>query len=143
MEKSVLETFVNAVKAAECETYDIRFEGGNRVATNNSEGSILSLADDAVIAIEVKNNYADKKGVFNVKCIPYDNIDDAGVTGMTVAQVIKFCEEYGVELTDEIKTLIAARGGRVSITPSDGNVKFKEDGTEEIKEYQFPRITVG
>lgn len=144
MEKSVLESFINNLKAANIEGFMLRFEGGNRLVEDNTESCRVFLQNGYVLAIETKNNYGSDKGAFNVKAIPYENIDDAASLDLTTQQILDFISAEGIELTDELKKFVASHGARVAINP--GYAGYGEPVDKEgkpILQNGMPRITTG
>jgi len=143
MNKSTIETFVGYLNSAEVKKYSIRYCDGSQIATHGNDSCYIALQSDAAVVIESKNNYGNKSGAFNVKFIDYDDISYVGSADLTVKEIVAVLEAAGVTLDDELKALIY-RGGRVSITPSDGNVKFDANGDEIIEKdkLQMPRVTV-
>ena len=142
MDKSTIETFVGYLNDADINTYSIRYCDGSQISTHGNDSGYISLQNDAAVVLESKNNYGNKSGSFNIKFIAYDDISYVGSSDLTVKQVQDVISAIGIAITDEIKAFIASRGGRVSITPSDGNVKYDENGNEIIPNFQMPRITV-
>lgn len=144
MEKSVLESFINNLKAANIEGYMLRFEGGNRLAEEGTESCRIFLQGDYALALETKNNYGSDKGAFNVMCIPYDNIDHAGSMELSTQQILDFLSAEGIELTDELKKFVASHGARVAIRPGSAGYgePVDKDG-KPILQNGMPRITTG
>ncbi len=144
MDKSVLESFISNLKAANIDGYMIRFEGGNRLVEDNTESCRLFLQGDYVIAVETKNNYGSDKGAFNVMCIPYDNIDHAGSMELTTKQILDFLAAEGIEVDEDLKKFISAHGARVAIQPGSAGygVPVDKDG-KPILPNGMPRVTSG
>jgi len=114
MEKSVFDSFVNGLKSAGVDRYSVRFEGGNRTIDHNSESSYIVPKGDFIYGLETCNNYGKLDGSFNLKCIPYDNIDNLAAYGLTTKETIKVVKELGLDSEEGIIDLIKKRGARVS-----------------------------
>ena len=143
MDKSTITTFINYLTNAGINKYTIRYCDGSQVATHGSDSCYISLQDDAAVIIETKNNYGNKSGAFNIKFIDYDDIFYVGASDLTVAEIIEVLNSASITMDEQLEELITTRGGRVSITPSDGNVKFDVNGNEIIakENLQMPRVT--
>lgn len=140
MDKSTIEQFISNLEAADIKEYCIRYCDGNQIATHGNDSGYIAIGSDTVTVIETRNNYMKPNGAFNIKEIPYEDISYVFVEGLTVAQTIKYLQTAGVEMTDELKLLLAKRGGKITIKPSDGNVKFDEKGDEKLDKLDFPRV---
>lgn len=140
MDKAAIEKFIGYFKDAEIKSYDIRYSDANSTVSVG-ESAYVSLQDNDVITIvETNNNYA-QKGPFNIKFIPYDTIYVVAATGLSVKETMKILSSAGIELDEDLKKLIESKGARITIKPSDGNVKFDENGDEIVEDLQYPRIT--
>ena len=143
MNKSTIETFVGYLNSASINKYSIRYCDGAQIAQHGSDSCYVALTNDAAVIIETKNNYGNKAGAFNIKFVDYDDIFYIGASDLTVREILDVLDAAGITVDDQLKTLINTRGGRVSITPSDGNIQFDANGNEIIAKENLlmPRIT--
>ncbi len=142
MDKSTIETFVGYLQSANVNRYSIRYCDGSQISTHGNESGMIFLKNDAAVVLETKNNYGNKSGAFNIKFVAYDDISYVGCSDLTIKELQNVFDAVGITMSEEVKKFIADKGGRISITPSDGNVKFDQDGNEIIPNFQMPRVTV-
>ena len=145
MDKSVIESFINNLKSAGVEKFMIRCEGGNRFAEHNTDSSRIFLQGDYALVLETKNNYGSDTGAFNVKAVPYDNIDDVTSFDLTTKEILDFLSAEGVTVDEDLKKFISTHGARVSVKPGSGNfgVPVDKDGKPILPNNKFPRVTQG
>lgn len=140
MDKSTVEQFISNLEAADIKEYSIRYCDGNQIATHGNDSGFICLGSNTATIIETRNNYMKPNGAFNIKEVPFEDISYVFAEGLTVAQTIKYLQTAGIEITEELKLLLAKRGGKITIKPSDGNVKFDEKGNEVIEKLDYPRV---
>ena len=147
MEKSQIESFVNALKSAGREDYSLRVEGGNRTVNHKSESGMIYLAGDYAVCLESKNVHAHPTGSFNVHAIPYDNVDNAKVFNLTVKEALEVLQSLG-GLDDDMKKFIAATGGRTYLQPGTAGLAERArivDGEQQVilPEQTAVHVTMG
>lgn len=142
MEKSVLESFVNTLKEADIKGFTIRYEGGNRISSNDTESTRLVVGSDCVYCIDTENNYGSARGQFNIKAIPYDDIDDVAVFDLTVPETLKILNSLGI-LDDDIKEFIRKRGHRSVVTDPKNRDHYGETIDPETKQPEIHSIIPG
>lgn len=147
MEKSQIESFVNALKSAGREDYALRIEGGNKTVNHKSESGMIYLAGDYAVCLETKNVHSNPTGSFNVHVTPYDMIDNAKAFNLTVKEALDFMEAIG-GLDDEMKKFIATTGGRTYLQPGTAGMAERArivDGEQEIimPEQTAVHVTMG
>lgn len=144
MDKSIFDSFVNSLKSAEVDKYSVRFEGGNRTIDHNSESSFIVPKGDFIYGLETCNNYGKVDGSFNLKCIPYDNIDNIAVYGLTTKETIKVIRELGLDSEEGVIDLIKKRGAKVStlvVNRQNIGELSDEDGKVILHEQIAGRVT--
>lgn len=127
MEKQSFDKFVNACKEAGITDYVIRCEGGNRIVYNNTTDSRVFPKDDHVEAIYRTHNYGKSEGIFDVICIPYENIDTVKVVSITFEQGIKLMELLENKNSEEFKDLLSKIHIRKDIIPGTANLDGIKD----------------
>lgn len=144
MEKVELEKFINNLAAANVNNYSIRYEGGNRFSSSNSESSRIRLTDEYAIVAETDSNYGSKSTLFTVKAVPYGNIDDASAYDLTTKQLIDFLNAEGV-LDDDLKQFVGSNGNRVLLKPGHGGYgEIQDKDGNPIIDSNLPgRVTTG
>ena len=156
MDKNTVVNFVNELKSKGIERFVIRYEGGNRFTDSKSDSSRIYLADNYVVALDTTNNFNNANARFNIRIIPYDNIDDIIAYDLTTVETIEVLKAEGC-WNEDMQELVKSRGGRVFIKPVVNNTSnygeekekvVDEDTGEEkietvIKGDQPGRITTG
>lgn len=144
MEKTELQKFITNLATANIDNYSIRYEGGNRFSSSNSESSRIRLTDDYVIVAETDSNYGSKSTLFTVKAVPYGNIDNASAYDLTTKQLIDFLNAEGI-LDEGMKQFVASNGNRVLLKPGHGGYGEIQDGDgNPIIDSNLPgRVTTG
>ena len=131
MDKSAVINFVNTLKEKGIENFVIRYEGGNRFTDSKSDSSRIYLGDEYVVAVDTTNNFTNATARFNVRLIPYDNIDDIVAYDLNTADTIEVLKAEGC-WNDDMKELIKARGGRVFIKPVTSNTSNYAEEKEKV-----------
>ena len=156
MDKNTVVNFVNELKSKGIERFVIRYEGGNRFTDSKSDSSRIYLADNYVVVLDTTNNFNNANARFNIRLIPYDNIDNIIAYDLTTVETIEVLKAEGC-WNEDMQELVKSRGGRVFIKPVVNNTSnygeekekvVDEDTGEEkietvIKGDQPGRITTG
>lgn len=144
MQKSELTSFVDALNGAGVTTFSIRYEDGSRVSTNDPDGTVLvRFANDGAYVVETDENYR-STGPFNIRKIDYNDIASIQSRGLTVKETLEIAEALGIS-DDEIKNLVAKRGGRITNVPGRSSYGAVEDqdGNPVITAGLAGRVTTG
>lgn len=144
MEKSAVETFIGNLETAKVDNYSIRYEGGNRFSSSNSDSGRILLADDHVTIVEIDNYHAYHDGRFTVRSIPYDNIDNIYANGLTTKQIVDFLKAEGT-WNEDVEKLISGIGGRIVLQPGHGGYgEVQDKDGNPILNTDLPgRVTTG
>jgi len=144
MTKSELESFVTAINDAGVENFSIRYEGSNRVSSNNGTSGVIKFEDDGIYAFEVDDNMYGKQGPFIIRKMGYsDEISSIQSRGLTTEQVLKILDNLGIN-DDTIMEIIAKRGDNVKNVPSlAGFGEVKDKNGDPVLKGMAGRITTG
>jgi hypothetical protein len=156
MDKSQVLNIVNNLKSKEIDRFVIRYEGGNRFTDSKSDSSRIYLGSDYVVILDTTTNFTNPNARWNIRKIPYENIDNIAAYDLSTKEAINILNEEGI-FDETMQELIKKRGGRVMIKPvalntsAYGEEKEKvvneETGEEElvtvIKGDEPGRITTG
>lgn len=144
MEKAELQKFINNLATANIDNYSIRYEGGNRFSSSNSDSSRIKLTNDYVIIVETDSNYGSKSSLFTVKAVPYGNVDNAAAYDLTTKQIIDFLNAEGI-LDDDLKQFIGSKGSRVLLKPGHGGYgEIQDEEGKPVIDSGLPgRVTTG
>lgn len=156
MDKAEIVNFVNSLKEKGIDRYVIRYEGGNRFTDSKSDSSRIALCENYVLILDTTTNFTNPNARWNIRKIPYDNIDNIAAYDLSTKEAIDILNEEGI-FDETMQELIKKRGGRVMIKPvalntsAYGEEKEKvvneETGEEElvtvIKGDEPGRITTG
>lgn len=144
IEKSTLETFVNALSESNIKDWRFRFSGGNRTANAYGESSRAMIGSDSIILLETMINKFANKGRYNIASIPFDNVDYVFTSDLTVQETLSVLDKLGFKNNDTID-LIKKTGGRIDIyAGTDALAERKDDKGNPIMDTQIPiRITYG
>ena len=119
MTKAEVQKFADLLDNLNIEWY-IRYANANQMICNKSESSRAYILGDGVYGIETAGNYADVKGRFNVKYIPFANCEFMFSRALTVKELIHY---YGSLKTDftmlKPGLLHKANGGYIIFQASD------------------------
>lgn len=145
MDKSVIDSFVQKLKNAGIEKYMLRIEGGNRVLEHGTDSTRIFLQGDYVLGLETKNNYGSDKAAFNVKVVPYENVDNAASMDLTTKETLDFLDAEGITLDDELKEFISSHGARIALQPGNTGhgVPVDEEGNPILSNNKLPKVTTG
>lgn len=144
MEKADLQKFINNLATANIDNYSIRYEGGNRFSSSNSDSSRIRLTNDCVIIVETDSNYGSKSSLFTVKAVPYGNVDNAAAYDLTTKQLIDFLNAEGI-LDEGLKQFVASKGSRVTLQPGHGGYgEIQDEEGKPVIDGGLPgRVTTG
>ena len=132
MDKAEVVNFVNSLKEKGIDRFVIRYEGGNRFTDSKSDSSRIYLGDDHVVILDTSNNFTNKNARFNIRCIPYENIDNIAAYDLTTAEAVDVLKAEGC-WNDEMEELIKMRGGKVVIKPITNNTSaYGEETKKEL-----------
>jgi hypothetical protein len=131
MDKSSVVNFVNELKEKGIENFVIRYEGGNRFTDSKSDSSRIYLGDNYVVVLDTTNNFNNPNARFNVRLIPYDNIDNIIAYDLTTVQAIDVLKAEGC-WNEDMQSLIRSRGGRVFIKPIIANTSNYAEEKEKV-----------
>ena len=126
MTESEVRKFADLMDGLEIEYY-IRYANANQMLCSKSESSRAYITGDGVYGIETSGNYADKKGRFNVKYIPFGNCEFMFSRPLTVAELIKVINEAGIEKDEDLDNFIKKNGARVVLAPGVANLGEHKD----------------
>ena len=145
MEKSVLTSFINKLKDAGIEKYMLRIEGGNRTIEHGTDSCRLFFLGEYVLGLETKNNYGADKAAFNVKVVPYENVDNAASMDLTTKETLDFLAAEGIDLDEDTENFIKSHGARIQIQPGNAGygVPVDEDGNPILANNKLPKVTTG
>ena len=112
---------------------------------SGTESCRLFLQNDYVLGLETKNNYGADKAAFNIKVIPYDNIDNAASMDLTTKETLDFLAAEGISLDEDIKNFISSHGARIQIQPGTAGygIPVDEEGNPILANNKLPKVTTG
>ena len=144
MDKSTIETFVNALDSAGVKNWRFRFSGGNRNGAAYNDSSRAMLGSDSIYLLETTVNQFNNKGRFNIASVPYDNVDYAFISDLTIKETLEVLDSLGFKNEDTLE-LIKKTGGRVDIyAGTDALAERKDENGVPIMDTQIPlRLTFG
>lgn len=126
MTKAEVQKFADLLDNLNIEWY-IRYANANQMICNKSESSRAYILGDGVYGIETAGNYADVKGRFNVKYIPFANCEFMFSRALTVKELIDVMNAAGIEKDDDLDKFIKVNGSRVVLNPGVGNYAEHKD----------------
>lgn len=117
MDKESMKKFMDAVdKTTTSKHTAIRMNGGNRVIHNNTDSGRIILLDGEVVSLEPAIN-RNGPGPFTVTEFDYDGVDSIFAQDLSVEEAMSLLKELGVEITEDIKQYISARGSVSKLIP--------------------------
>lgn len=131
MDKSTVLNFVNELNSKGIDRYVIRYEGGNRFTDSKSDSSRIYLANDCVVVLDTTTNFTNPNARWNIRKIPYDNIDDIIAYDLTTKDAVEILKAEGC-WNEEMQELVKTRGGRVMIKPLAQNTSSYGEETEKV-----------
>lgn len=126
MTKAFMDTFIAALTTAGVTSYNVRCEGANRIVSHNGDNRLILEGDNSILALEITSNNINYKGGFDLKCVPYDDIEDIYSMNLSVKQVISILTTYGL-LTDDARNMISKYGARYDIKPGTNGLAIRAD----------------
>ena len=129
MTKEELEGFVDKLNEFDINEFSIRYEGSNRVSTNNGTSGIIKFNDDGIYVLEVEDNYTrgNSRGPFSIRKMAYtDEIASIQTRGLSVDEALKLAESFGIK-DEEVEQLISNTGDSVINVPGLSNFGMVKD----------------
>lgn len=131
MDKAQVQSFVDELKSKGIDRFVLRYEGGNRFTDSKSDSSRIYLASDYVIILDTTNNFTNPNARWNVRKIPYENIDNITAYDLTTKEAIDILNAEGA-FDEDMQELIKKRGGRVMIKPTAPNTSSYGEELEKV-----------
>lgn len=131
MDKAQVQNFVDELKSKGIDRFVLRYEGGNRFTDSKSDSSRIYLASDYVIILDTTANFTNPNARWNVRKIPYENIDNITAYDLTTKEAIDILNAEGA-FDEDMQELIKKRGGRVMIKPTAPNTSSYGEELEKV-----------
>ena len=131
MDKAEVVNFVNSLKEKGIDRFVLRYEGGNRFTDSKSDSSRIALCGNYVLILDTTTNFTNPNARWNIRKIPYENIDNISAYDLTTKEAIDILKEEGI-FDESMEELIKKRGGRVMIKPTPLNTSSYGEEVEKV-----------